>query len=189
MGMSRTFPTYLAHFAGFAIRDEDLARDPGGTGEIVGQLGDRVLVAADDAVDALGRQLAGQFLHGGEAPGAMRVAGRLEHDRQGRAARAAHLVANRGNVVGEELGGGVERVVGQPRNQQDAVGHQRRSRCSVMPIFSSASLSASLTIFTVTASTRSSCRNSVSQTWSATASISLKCVSPSASEQANFRSM
>ena len=42
--------------------------------------------------------------------------------------------------------------------------HHRRSRWSVMPIFSSASESASLTILTVTASTRVSCTNSVSQT-------------------------
>ena len=52
--------------------------------------------------------------------------------------------------------------------------HSRRSRWSVMPIFSSASAIASLTILTVTAVMRRSCRNSVSQTWSATASISLK---------------
>ena len=36
-----------------------------------------------------------------------------------------------------------------------------------MPIFSPASAMASLTILTVTASTRRSCRNSVSQIWSA----------------------
>jgi hypothetical protein len=66
----------------------------------------------------------------------------------------------------------------------------RRSRVSVMPIASPASLIASLTILTVTAPTRGSWRNSVSQMWSATASISLKWrPGGSASVAANLRSM
>ena len=48
-------------------------------------------------------------------------------------------------------------------------GCQRRLRTKVIPIDSPASAIASLTILTLTRSTRGSVRNSVSQIWSATA--------------------
>ena len=53
-----------------------------------------------------------------------------------------------------EIGSGGQRIVRQAGNP--AQRHQRRSRVSVMPIFSVPSAIASLTILTVTASTRSS---------------------------------
>src|SRR5690606_8100449 len=189
MGMSRTSSPYLAHFAGLAIRHEQLAGHAGRRRQVIGYVGDRARIVADDPVYADRRQFARQFLNGGESPGTVLVSGRFEHDRQDRPVGPAQVFTNLGDMMGEEFGSGVEWIVGEARNQQDAISHQRRPRCSVMPIFSSASESANLTIFTVTASMRLSWRNSVSQTWSATASISLKWVSPSASEQANLRSM
>jgi hypothetical protein len=95
----------------------------------------------------------------------MRMIGRQE-DKGQRIGSAPKRGLDGGKQPCMKVRSGFQRIVRQRADMENilhARPRQRRSRVSVMPIFSPFSAMASLTIFTVTASTRSSCRNSVSQ--------------------------
>ncbi len=116
---------------------------------------DCTLLFTRHGIDPNGRPASRETLHHRQPPGAMGVIGGGEDQRQRRG-----VGRKLRQDVGVKPGGGVERLVGQ---DADANQRQLRSRVSVMPIDSPFSLMASLMIFTVTASTRASEMNKVSQ--------------------------
>lgn len=127
--------------------------------EPFGRSGDGLWIVALHRIDTRRCIAAGKPLHEREAPGAVLanavVAGGMEHEGQRIGAAAQRRLDGR-QEPGVQIGRRLERVIGQwPKVQQFAPPQlYRRSRVRVMPIFSFFSVSASLTILTVTASTR-----------------------------------